>query len=96
MRKEEAIDRFRQDSLAAQFIALGDKLSNMRAIAADHLMQGDAVWRKFNQPDVKAYAWYYRSLRDIFDQSLWSASLACREYKSLVDAVFGRESGIYK
>ena len=92
VRKEEAIEQLRHDSSAAKLIALGDKLSNMRAIAADHLVQGDTMWHKFNQSDVREHAWYYRSLWEVFEQSPWGASLACREYKSLVDAVFGKES----
>lgn len=43
-RKQAAIDRLAEASLEAKMVALGDKLSNMRAIARDYDELGDGLW----------------------------------------------------
>ena len=68
-------------------VALGDKLSNMRAIARDYALQGDAVWNLFNVKDRKEHEWHYRglaeSLRELQD------TFAYQEFERLIDEVFG-------
>ena len=46
-RKQTAIDRLARASRDAKIVALGDKLSNMRAIARDYAEQGDNLWNLF-------------------------------------------------
>ena len=41
-RKQAAMDRLAHGSRETKMVALGDKLSNMRAIARDYAVQGDA------------------------------------------------------
>ncbi|MBO4571564.1 MAG: bifunctional (p)ppGpp synthetase/guanosine-3',5'-bis(diphosphate) 3'-pyrophosphohydrolase, partial [Bacteroidales bacterium] len=52
-RKQAAIDRLARASHDAKIVALGDKLSNMRAIARDYAQQGDALWNLFHAKDPK-------------------------------------------
>ena len=47
-RKQAAIDRLAKAGHDAKLVALGDKLSNMRAIARDYAVQGDALWTQTN------------------------------------------------
>ena len=86
-RKQAAIDRLASASRDAKIVALGDKLSNMRAIARDFAVQGDALWNLFRVKDRKEHEWHYRglaaSLRELED------SFAYKEFERLVDEVFG-------
>ena len=71
-------------------MALGDKLSNMRAIARDYAVQGDALWNIFHVKDKASHKWHYRglveSLRELADTS------AFKEFEQLVEKVFGNGS----
>lgn len=64
-RREVQIERFRQADRDSQIVALGDKLSNLRAIALDYKSLGDALWSRFHAPEgVKDIEWYYRGIAD--------------------------------
>lgn len=86
IRKQAAIDRLAAASLDAKKVALGDKLSNMRAIARDYAMQGDALWNLFRVKDRKDHEWHYRgladALRDLQD------TFAYKEFEQLINQVF--------
>ena len=86
-RKQAAIDRLALASRDAKTVALGDKLSNMRAIARDYARQGDALWNLFNVKDRKEHEWHYQglaaSLRELSDTS------AYQEFVRLIKEVFG-------
>jgi myo-inositol-1(or 4)-monophosphatase len=69
---------------------MGDKLSNMRSIYRDWKVEGDAMWQRFNQKDVKQQAWYYRSIVDLTKRL--SHTSAWLEYKALTELVFGKEN----
>ena len=85
-RKQAAIDRLENASYDAKIVAMGDKLSNMRAIARDYYQQGDALWKIFHTSDPKEHAWHYRglahSLRDLSD------TFAYKEFIWLIEQVF--------
>lgn len=87
IRKQAAIDRLAAASHDAKIVALGDKLSNMRAIARDYAMQGDDLWNLFRVKDRKDHEWHYRglaaSLRELQD------TFAYKEFAQLIDQVFG-------
>ena len=87
-RKRVAIERLAHASHEAKIVALGDKLSNMRAIARDYEQQGDAVWNVFRIHDRKEHEWHYRglveSLRELQD------TFAYKEFEELVNQVFGQ------
>lgn len=87
IRKQAAIDRLAAAPLDAKMVALGDKLSNMRAIARDYSEQGDALWNLFRMKDRKDHEWHYRglaaSLRELQD------TFAYKEFEQLINQVFG-------
>ena len=85
-RKQAAIDRLARASHDAKMVALGDKLSNMRAIARDYTRQGDTLWNLFHVKDPKEHEWHYRglaeSLRELQD------TFAYKEFEQLINQVF--------
>ena len=85
-RKQAAIDRLARASHDAKMVALGDKLSNMRAIARDYAQQGDALWSLFHANDPKDHEWHYRgllaSLREL------EGTFAYAEFEQLINQVF--------
>ena len=90
-RKEAAIEQLRaaRDPGVA-VIALGDKLSNLRALYRSRERQGAAMWDCFHQRDPEAHHWYYRTIAEVL--SPLAASAAWREYDWLLRQVFGEAS----
>ena len=88
-RKKAAIDRLARVSSDAKIVAMGDKLSNMRAIARDYAVQGDALWNLFHVNDPREHEWHYRgladALRDLKD------TFAFQEFETLINQVFGNK-----
>jgi myo-inositol-1(or 4)-monophosphatase len=88
VRKQAAIDRLAAAPRDAKIVAIGDKLSNMRAIARDYELQGDALWELFHADHPSDHAWHYKglleALRDLED------TFAFREFEYLVHKVFDR------
>ena len=88
-RKRAAIDRLSKASRDAKIVAMGDKLSNMRAIARDYAVQGDALWNLFHVKDPKDHEWHYRgladALRDLKD------TFAFKEFEMLINQVFSKK-----
>lgn len=91
-RKQETIDKLACACRDAQIIALGDKLSNMRAICRDYEREGDGVFARFNQQDKGLHAWYYRSCTVLLEQELGGTD-AWRELDALVKRVFAGDCG---
>ena len=87
-RKEAGIQRLARAGRDAKIVALGDKLSNMRAIARDFAAQGDAFWSIFHAKDPKQHAWRYRALADAMRELEGTAAFS--EFESLIDKVFGK------
>ena len=86
-RKQAAIDRLARSSHDAKIVAIGDKLSNMRAIARDYARQGDALWNIFHVKDKASHAWHYRGLLEALREL--EGTFAFQEFESLVKQVFG-------
>ena len=88
VRKQHAIDHLANAPHDAKIVAMGDKLSNMRAIARDYTMIGDELWKRFHVTDPSEHAWHYRgllaSLSDLKD------TLAYQEFSFLVNRIFGK------
>ncbi len=87
-RKQAAIDRLAAASHEAKMVALGDKLSNMRAIARDYAVKGDALWSLFHAKDPKDHEWHYRGLAESLKEL--SDTFAYKEFVSLIDQVFSK------
>ena len=85
-RKRAAIERLANASHDAKIVALGDKLSNMRAIARDYAVQGDAFWNIFHAKDPKDHEWHYRGLAESLKEL--SDTFAYKEFESLINKVF--------
>ena len=85
-RKQAAIVRLARAPHDAKMVALGDKLSNMRAIARDYAMQGDKLWSLFHTTDPKEHEWHYRGLADSLREL--SDTFAFKEFELLIDQVF--------
>ena len=91
-RKQAAIDRLAATSREAKMVALGDKLSNMRASARDYRVKGDALWHIFHAPGGRAdHAWHYRGLASALSEL--SDTDAYREFTDLIERVFGPVQG---
>lgn len=92
-RKRNKLVRAREAGRELQILMLADKLSNIRSMARDYLLLGEAFWQRFNRKDKEAHAWYYwgmaDSLRSLEDCDQY------REYVGLCRKVFGerREDG---
>ena len=86
-RKRAAIERLARASHDAKIVALGDKLSNMRAIARDYAVKGDELWNIFHAKDPKDHEWHYRGLADSLREL--EDTFAFKEFESLINQVFG-------
>ncbi len=91
-RKLETIQHLEKAETEIRMIALGDKLSNVRAMYRDYQVQGDKLWEKFNNSDPKAQGMYYCSLANAFrkDEAIRNTP-AFREYADLCAEVFHAE-----
>ena len=88
-RKQAAINRLSKASRDAKIVAIGDKLSNMRAIARDYAVQGDALWKLFHSSDPKDHEWHYRGLADALREL--QDTFAFQEFEMLINQVFGKK-----
>ena len=89
-RKQAAIDRLAKASHDAKIVALGDKLSNMRTIARDYSIKGDALWDLFHSKDRADHEWHYRGLAESLKEL--SDTFAYKEFVQLINQVFdGRD-----
>lgn len=87
-RKQAAIDRLAKASHDAKIVAIGDKLSNMRAIARDYAVKGDALWNLFHAKNPADHAWHYRGLLESLRALEGTAPFT--EFETLVNQVFGK------
>lgn len=89
-RKQAAIDRLAAASHDAKIVAMGDKLSNMRAIARDYSIKGDELWKIFHAKERRDHEWHYRGLAESLSEL--SDTFAYKEFVQLINQVFdGRD-----
>lgn len=86
-RKLRDMNNLKSSTRDVKIVALGDKLSNMRAIARDYRVKGDGLWQMFHVKDKATHAWRYRGLRDALDEL--ADTFAFREFDRLVNETFG-------
>lgn len=85
--KMEALERLSKASQEVKMVAMGDKLSNMRAIAQDYRQIGDKVWERFHAPNGKAdYKWRYEALAEALKDL--EGTFAYGEFSALIREVF--------
>ena len=88
-RKQAAIDRIAEAPYDAKIVAMGDKLSNMRAIARDYDELGDKLWERFHAPGGRAdHEWHYRGLAQSL--STLAGTHAFSEFTAHIEHVFGK------
>ncbi|MBP9990413.1 MAG: bifunctional (p)ppGpp synthetase/guanosine-3',5'-bis(diphosphate) 3'-pyrophosphohydrolase [Bacteroidales bacterium] len=88
-RKLASLERLASAPKEVKIVAMGDKLSNMRAIAMDYRKIGDVLWDRFHAPNGKIdHEWRYRALVKAFDAI--SDTDAYKEFSALVDEVFAK------
>ena len=85
-RKQAAIDRLASAPHDAKIVAMGDKLSNMRAIWRDYQVKGDALWNIFHVKDKASHEWHYRGLANSLSEL--SDTFAYQEFLRLINEVF--------
>ena len=85
-RKQFAIDRLAAAPHDAKIVALGDKLSNMRAIWRDYQIKGNELWHIFHVTDKASHEWHYRGLAAALSEL--SDTFAYKEFVRLIDEVF--------
>ena len=85
-RKEKAMNRLLKADRETKIVALGDKLSNMRTIAADYDVCGDRLWERFHTKDPYEHEWHYRRLVEVLSEL--KDTRPYMEFEYLVDDVF--------
>lgn len=89
IRKEESLADLEHSDRSAKIVWLSDKLANMRSFYRQYLVQGSALWARFNQSDPAQQAWYYTSVARLCAELAQEA--AWQEYDRLVRIVFEDE-----
>ena len=85
-RKEESLRRLKSASYEEKIVAMGDKLSNMRAIARDYSTLGEVFWDRFHIKDKSVHGWRYHALLDALSDL--SDTYAYQEFDFLVNRIF--------
>lgn len=87
-RKEAQLNQLYKAPYDSKVVAIGDKLSNIRALAADYKVLGDQLWNRFHAPNGKTdIAWYYRSLAEALSEL--SGTAPYQEFVALLCQLFG-------
>lgn len=87
-RKQAQLDTLVASPYDSKVVAIGDKLSNLRAIALDHTQIGDKLWQRFKAPNGKEdVEWYYRALADSLSEL--AGTPPYEEFLELLDKTFG-------
>ena len=85
-RKVESLRRLTVASRDEKIVALGDKLSNMRAIARDYTTRGEPFWNMFRIKDKSVHSWRYHALLGALADL--SDTYAYQEFEFLVKRIF--------
>lgn len=87
-RKQYAINRLKELSHDAKVVAIGDKLSNARAMLNDYKEMGEALWDKFHVNDPKLHKWHYEGLRDAMSDL--KGTIPYEEFSKIVSELFSK------
>ena len=91
VRKTETIEHLRNADTNIKMLALGDKLSNIRAMTRDYKVIGEKLWQKFNEKNPVMQGMYYGQLANAFgeDETLRETP-EYREYIELCAGLFSK------
>ena len=88
--KSRSVERLANASHEGKIVAMGDKLSNLRAIASDYQLIGDQLWSRFHAPEGKKdVEWYYRALFDALNDL--KGTLPYQEFERLIRQTWGEK-----
>lgn len=87
IRKEESLEVLKNGPRETKILWLGDKLSNIRAIARSYDEIGFKFFELFHQKDPEQQGWYYKTVLEYLSD--FDGCPAYEEYKTLVRHVFG-------
>ena len=92
-RKQHTIEYLKTAPMEVKFVALADKLDNIKAIARDYMEIGEAIWNRFNK-GKDSQKWYYQSLVQVlYDDSANDAyKILHRYFEQEVSEVFGNKN----
>ena len=91
-RKQETIEHLRKASTEAKIIALGDKLSNVRAMHRDYQVIGEELWQRFNEKNPIKQGMYYGLLANVFGEDEFIRETpAYKEYAGLCADLFSKQ-----
>ena len=93
-RKEHAIEHLSNAPRDVQMVAMGDKLSNMRAIHRDYKDIGEDLWFRFHVTDPKLHAWHYYGLLKALNKL--NDTEAYKEFEFLIEETFGKKYGDFE
>ncbi len=92
IRKQETIKHLSRASTEIRMLALGDKLSNVRAMTRDYARIGEDLWKKFNNSDPNEQGMYYGLLANVFrEDEFIRTTPEYKEYVTLCADIFGKE-----
>jgi len=70
-RKEESLKTLKNSTdIGVKMLWLGDKLSNIRSLAALYSEQGESLWQNLHQKDPNQQLWYYRTVAETLELDL--------------------------
>lgn len=89
-RKSQGLRELAEGSFDLKCLVLADKLSNVRNMYRDYMIEGDEYWDRFNAPFEKQ-AWYYngavKALEELRDNE--NTAVRYNEFKKIVEKTFG-------
>lgn len=88
-RKALAIQVIASAPTECKIVALGDKLSNVRAMYYDYQRIGDELWNMFRDKDKNHHSWRFHSLVNALSEL--KVFPAYKEFKYLVDTLFPQD-----
>lgn len=86
-RKRKYLGRLVDEPVSVLRVSLADKLHNLRSVATDLAISGEAVWERFIA-GRDSQAWYHCALLEVFEKRL-PDSRNLPEFRNLVAQVFG-------
>ena len=68
LRKQDTVRHLEHASDDELIVVFSDKLSNLRAMVKDYIMQGEFFWERFTQKDPDKHIWYYSAMVPAFEK----------------------------
>jgi len=85
-RKEAYLARLEDEPISVLRVSLANKVHNLRSVAVDHAVMGEALWDRFNA-GREQQTWYFSALLDVYERHL-PDSRNLPEFRRLVEDVF--------